>query len=69
VRDGRSDPPAVDTREFRRVQFRTIRTRSANGGLMYQAPHVDLRARAEKIARRTEGVKDVRNNLELKQPG
>jgi hyperosmotically inducible protein len=29
----------------------------------------DLRARAEKIARSTEGVKDVRNNLELKQPG
>lgn len=29
----------------------------------------DLRARAEQIARSTEGVKDVRNNLELKQPG
>jgi hyperosmotically inducible protein len=29
----------------------------------------DLRAQAERTARSVEGVKDVRNNLELKQPG
>ena len=29
----------------------------------------DLRAQAERVARGVEGVKDVRNNLELKQPG